>query len=91
VGPYFDAISYHSYNPVPPVDRLERITRLAGKPVLDDSAGRGRLPEQSEPELSLGTAGLQAALGWLGAFVVAKRWGVGSRCDIRIAQGEQPA
>jgi hypothetical protein len=25
------------------------------------------------------------------AFVVAKRWGVGSRCDIRIAQGEQPA
>ena len=25
------------------------------------------------------------------AFVVAKRWDVGSRCDIRIAQGEQPA
>ena len=34
VGPYFDVISYHSYNSMPPVDRLERITRLAGKPVL---------------------------------------------------------
>jgi hypothetical protein len=34
VGRYFDAISYHSYNPVPPVDRLELITRLTGKPVL---------------------------------------------------------
>jgi hypothetical protein len=34
VGPYFDVISYHSYNFMPPVDRLERITRLAGKPNL---------------------------------------------------------
>ena len=34
VGQYFDVISYHSYNQKPPVDRLELITRLAGKPVL---------------------------------------------------------
>jgi hypothetical protein len=34
VGPYFDVISYHSYIFMPPVDRLERITRLAGKPIL---------------------------------------------------------
>ena len=34
VGRYFDVISYHSYNYLPPVDRLDRITRLTGKPVL---------------------------------------------------------
>jgi hypothetical protein len=34
VGRYFDVISYHSYNSLPPVDRLEQITRLTGKPVL---------------------------------------------------------
>ena len=34
VGRYFDAFSYHSYNYTPPVDRLELITRLTGKPTL---------------------------------------------------------
>jgi agarase len=34
VGRYFDVISYHSYNSMPPVDRLEQITRLTGKPIL---------------------------------------------------------
>ena len=44
------------------------------------------------PERSgLGTLELLRALDSSRAFVVAKRWDVGSRCDIRIAQGEQPA
>ena len=44
------------------------------------------------PERSgLGTLELLRALDSWRALVVAKRWGVGSRCDIRIAQGEQPA
>lgn len=34
VGQYFDVISYHSYNAMPPVDRLERITKLTGKPIV---------------------------------------------------------
>ena len=34
VGRYFDVFSYHSYNYTPPVDRLELITRLTGKPTL---------------------------------------------------------
>ncbi|MGO9201680.1 MAG: beta-agarase [Limisphaerales bacterium] len=34
VGRYFDVISYHSYSSLPPVDRLELITRLTGKPTL---------------------------------------------------------
>ncbi len=34
VGKYFDVISYHSYNPMPPVERLQLITRLTGKPIL---------------------------------------------------------
>ncbi len=34
VGQYFDVISYHSYNHMPPVDHLELITRLTGKPIL---------------------------------------------------------
>jgi hypothetical protein len=34
VGRYFDVISYHSYNYMPPVDRLGLITQLTGKPIL---------------------------------------------------------
>jgi len=34
VGRYFDVISYHSYNPTAPVDRLTQIARLTGKPVM---------------------------------------------------------
>jgi len=34
VGRYFDVISYHSYNYMPPINRLELITRLTGKPIL---------------------------------------------------------
>jgi len=34
VGPYFDVISYHSYNPLPPSDRLTQITELTGKPTM---------------------------------------------------------
>lgn len=34
VGPYFDVISFHSYNPLPPVDRLELISNLTGRPVM---------------------------------------------------------
>jgi hypothetical protein len=34
VGPYFDVISYHSYSPLPPSDRLELITKLTGKPTM---------------------------------------------------------
>jgi endoglucanase len=34
VGRYFDAISYHSYNSMPPVERLRWITELTGKPTL---------------------------------------------------------
>jgi hypothetical protein len=33
-GRYFDVISYHSYSAMPPIDRLELITRLTGKPIL---------------------------------------------------------
>ena len=44
------------------------------------------------PERSgLGAFVVLLALVSVLAFVVAKRWDVGSRCDIRIAQGEQPA
>ena len=44
------------------------------------------------PERSgLGAFVVLLALVSVLAFVVAKRWSVGSRCDIRIAQGEQPA
>ena len=35
--------------------------------------------------------GLVRALDLLAVLVVAKRWGVGWCCDIRIAAGEQPA
>ena len=34
VGEYFDVISFHSYNSTPPVDRLEQITKLTGKPTM---------------------------------------------------------
>jgi hypothetical protein len=34
VGEYFDVVSFHSYNPMPPADRLELITRLTGKPAM---------------------------------------------------------
>jgi len=34
VGEYFDVISFHSYNPTAPVDRLEQITKLTGKPTM---------------------------------------------------------
>ncbi len=34
VGRHFDVISYHSYSPNAPVDRLQQIARLAGKPVM---------------------------------------------------------
>ena len=44
------------------------------------------------PERSgLGAFVVLRALASLLALVVAKRWDVGSRCDIRIAKGEQPA
>ena len=44
------------------------------------------------PERSgLGTLELLEALVSVLAFVVAKRWDVGSRSGIRIAKGEQPA
>ncbi|HKE29658.1 MAG TPA: hypothetical protein VKB88_45225 [Bryobacteraceae bacterium] len=34
VGEYFDVISFHSYAPTAPVDRLRQITRLAGRPAM---------------------------------------------------------
>jgi agarase len=34
VGPYFDVVSFHSYNATAPVDRLQQITRLTGKPTM---------------------------------------------------------
>jgi agarase len=34
VGPYFDVISFHSYSSDPPVERLQQITRITGKPVM---------------------------------------------------------
>ncbi len=34
VGPYFDVISFHSYNAAAPVDRLEQIYKLTGKPTM---------------------------------------------------------
>ena len=34
VGKYFDVISYHSYNATAPVDRLQQIYRLSGKPTM---------------------------------------------------------
>src|SRR5579863_2235450 len=34
VGEYFDVISFHSYNAAAPVDRLQQIYRLAGKPTM---------------------------------------------------------
>lgn len=33
-GEYFDVVSFHSYAPAPPLDRLRQITRLAGRPVM---------------------------------------------------------
>jgi hypothetical protein len=34
VGPYFDVISFHSYSPAPPLDRLRQITKITGKPTM---------------------------------------------------------
>ena len=34
VGAYFDVISFHSYNATPPVEQLEQITRVTGKPAM---------------------------------------------------------
>lgn len=34
VGPYFDVISFHSYNPEAPIERLELIHKLTGKPTM---------------------------------------------------------
>jgi hypothetical protein len=34
VGPYFDVISFHSYSPNAPTDRLALIHRLTGKPTM---------------------------------------------------------
>jgi hypothetical protein len=34
VGAYFDVISFHSYNAVPPVEQLRQITRVTGKPAM---------------------------------------------------------
>jgi len=33
-GRHFDVISYHSYNPTPPIDRLEQIAKLTGRPTM---------------------------------------------------------
>ena len=34
VGRHFDVVSYHSYNAAAPVDRLEQVARLSGKPAM---------------------------------------------------------
>lgn len=34
VGPHFDVISFHSYSPNAPIDRLELIHKLTGKPTM---------------------------------------------------------
>jgi hypothetical protein len=34
VGRHFDVVSYHSYNASAPVERLEQVARLSGKPVM---------------------------------------------------------
>jgi hypothetical protein len=34
VGKYFDVISYHSYSANAPVERLEQVAKLSGKPVM---------------------------------------------------------
>ena len=34
VAPYFDVISYHSYTPDAPVERLRQITELTGRPTM---------------------------------------------------------
>ena len=34
VGPYFDVISFHSYSPNAPIDRLKLIHKITGKPTM---------------------------------------------------------
>lgn len=34
MGEFVDVVSYNTYNPLPPTDRLERIHRLTGKPIM---------------------------------------------------------
>lgn len=34
VGPFFDVISFHSYSPEAPIDKLELIHKLTGKPTM---------------------------------------------------------
>ena len=34
VGKYFEVISYHSYSPTAPIDRLQQITKLTGRPTM---------------------------------------------------------
>jgi agarase len=34
VGEYFDVISFHSYNSIPPVAQLRQITQITGKPAM---------------------------------------------------------
>jgi hypothetical protein len=34
VGPYFDIVSFHSYSATAPVERLQQITKITGKPTM---------------------------------------------------------
>jgi hypothetical protein len=34
VGPYFDIVSFHSYNAAAPLERLQQITKITGKPTM---------------------------------------------------------
>jgi len=34
VGPYFDIVSFHSYNAAAPVERLQQIAKITGKPTM---------------------------------------------------------
>ena len=81
VGRYFDVISFHSYSPNAPVERLEQITRLTGRPTmitefsfkamdsgLPNTKGAAR-PVATQAERASGFAGYVEALAKLPACV----------------------
>ena len=81
VGPYFDVISFHSYNAAAPVDRLRQIARITGKPTLvsefsfkatdsglPNTKGAAR-PVATQEDRASGFTGYVEALANLGACV----------------------
>jgi agarase len=81
VGPYFDVVSFHSYNAAAPVERLRQITKLTGKPTmvtefsfkamdsgLPNTKGAAK-PVATQEERAAGFAGYVEALANLPACV----------------------